>query len=424
MVAWVKWQAVVGALVGTGLAPGWAAACGGGGVTTTSTGVVADAQRIVLALHDQGTPDVTTDIVVQVGVPAAGASYGVLIPVPGEPVIDPEPISIRDLDALDRATAPTIVADSPSESGGGCGCIAAGSAGDTVSSGSSVSVSAPINVGPATVVVLKSDDGTALTDWLDENGFAIPSEHQALVDGYVADGHQFIAVRRSDTAPSAGPSSLGLHYTLRGDHRQLSLAFARLGAAPSVAITVFIASASWVGPDFDFRLLTLDSLDPTLLRQSYSRAVASAVEEFGPHAFVIESTLWYAEGLSDGFAALLGIGGPTHNLLTRASTIVAAEALDTDVRFDSAIGEQPHRRFLDVGEGARAASAGLLAFVALARALRRRWRRASASARALRRAVDDFDVVADGRRHVAHAHGVGRTRLHLPARRLDVDGVA
>jgi hypothetical protein len=67
-----------------------AAACGGGGVTThvtTGSGVVANTQRIVLALHGAGTADESTDIVAQVGVPEAGAAYGVLIPVPSEPKI-------------------------------------------------------------------------------------------------------------------------------------------------------------------------------------------------------------------------------------------------------------------------------------------------------------------------------------------------
>jgi hypothetical protein len=390
MVAWVKWQALVGTLLGTALSPGRAEACGGGGVTTTKTTsaevAVAGAQRIVLSLHGAGTPDAKTEIVVQVEVQATNADYGVLIPVPGEPVIDPEPISVADLAALDRETAPTIITErevrSDSSSGFSCGCGSGAAGDDVASSNSTVSVSAPVNVGPATVVVLKSDDGSALADWLEANGFAIPSAHQTLVDGYVADGHQFIAVRRSDTAPSAGPSSLGLHYTLLGDHRQLSLAFARLGAARTVAFTVFVAAPTWVGPGPGFTLLNLNSLDESLLRQSsYSRAVESAVAQYGGHAFVVESTPGFVGGLSEGFRALLGI---TPNLpsnhLTRASTIIAADALDTDVRFDVSVAEQPGGRTLSVGGDSREASVGLLSLVALARTLRRRFRHGRAEA--------------------------------------------
>ena len=160
--------------VGAVLASRPAAACGGGGVTTRTaeSGVVADAQRIVLALHDAGSPEAKTDIVAQIGVPAAGVEYGVLIPVPSTPTIDPEPISEADLDALDQATAPTIIvydygSGESDESGTGCGC---GSKGDDDSGGPSgasntkdVTVSAPVNVGPATAVVIASDDASALT---------------------------------------------------------------------------------------------------------------------------------------------------------------------------------------------------------------------------------------------------------------------
>ena len=380
--------------VGVVLASRPAAACGGGGVTTptTASGVVADAQRIVLALHDAGSPEAKTDIVAQIGVPAAGAEYGVLIPVPSTPTIDPEPISEADLDALDQATAPTIIvydygSGESDESGTGCGC---GSKGDDDSGGPSgasntkdVTVSAPVNVGPVTAVVIASDDASALTDWLDDNGFAIPDERQSLLEGYVADGYQFIAITRSDTAPSEGPTSLGLHYTLDGDHRQLSLAFARLGAAPKVAFTVFVAAPNWVTPSTGFKTLTLDDLDASVLQHGgYSAAVSAAVEHAGSHAFLLENNKWppVTAYFSEEFAALLGLGSPPYNLVTRLSTIVAADALDTDVRLDGPYQSAPSRRTINVTANRlplpRESSAGVLALVLLTRALRRRAQRA------------------------------------------------
>ena len=66
-----------------------AEACGGGGVTTaitdSSKAAVADSQRIVLALHDAGLVTARTEIIAQIGVPAADSDYGVVIPVPGRP---------------------------------------------------------------------------------------------------------------------------------------------------------------------------------------------------------------------------------------------------------------------------------------------------------------------------------------------------
>jgi hypothetical protein len=359
----------------------------------TGSTVVANSQRVVLALHGAGTADETTEIVAQVGVPAAGAGYGVLIPVPSEPTIDPEPVSLSDLEELDRVTAPKITIETASDDGdegGGCGC---GSDGDDDSSKSAtvtdgtVDVSAPVNLGPATVVVIKSDDPDALEAWLDENGFAIPDEQQPIVDSYVAAGHSFIALKRSDDAPSDGPSSLGLHYTLAGDHRQLSLAFARLGAAPSVSFTVFVAAPQSVTPDGSFATLDLDDLDATLLRQSYSKAVASAVAHAGSHAFVIETTQGppLSGQFTPGFSALLGVNRSPYNSLTRATTVVAATALDTDVRFDGPPHSVDGQRTVGLGETrtrlGRGASVGLIALVYAARALRRRRAQAAAGRR-------------------------------------------
>ena len=364
-----------------------ARACGGGGVTTSdASGVVANAQRVVLALHDGDTDHARTEVVAQVGVPAAGEPYGVLIPVPSEPVIDPEPVSIEDLEELDRATAPTITivtAEDDGSSGSGCSCGSSGdddsAQGSSQGTNANVEVSSPVNLGPATVVVLKADDPAALTDWLDENGFAIPEDDQALVESYAASGHSFIALKRSDDAPVDGPNSIGLHYTLAGDHRQLSLAFTRLGAAPSVAFTVFVTSLFFVTPDSSFSYLTLDDLDATLLVQSYAKAVTQAVAKAGSHAFVIESTKGnpLSAALSAKFRDLLGLSQAPMNVTTRFTTIVARSALDTDVRLDGPRPDLPvpSQRTLypsDYQARVAGASVGLLALVLAARTLRRR----------------------------------------------------
>ena len=368
-----------------------AEACGGGGVTTvtsSSQAAVADSQRIVLAFHDDAPGDARTEIIAQIGVPAVGSDYGVLIPVPGRPELDPLPISSADLDALDRSTAPTIVTTNvrpPDEDGGsGCGCGSM-AGGDTEGAPSSVSVGAPVNVGPVTAVVLESADGSALTAWLGENGFAIPSERQAIVDHYVAMGDSFIAIRRNDTAPPNGPTSIGLHYTLRGDHRQLSLRFARIGAAPTVAFTVFVTAPTSIEPAGNFTPVALSALSElTLKGKGYSAAVAEAVTVHGWHAFVMEGSpdVPSNAGLSPTFRALLGIDAPGKNRLTRLSTVIAAEALDTDVRLDREAKAYPSSVFVRVASaelpGARESSLGVLSLVFVAQALRRRLRRRDA----------------------------------------------
>ena len=97
-------------------------------------------------------------------------------------------------------------------------------------------VSEPVAIGPVTAVTLTADTGDAVNAWLADNGFVIPAADQALVADYAGPGRYFIAIRRSDTAATQVPSSVGVHFTLAGDQRALPMRFARLGAAPTVGV--------------------------------------------------------------------------------------------------------------------------------------------------------------------------------------------
>lgn len=290
-------------------------------MTTTSAATVADAQRILISVRER-----TTEVVAQIDVPDVDGDYGVLIPVPAEPVIDEQPVPVSDLVALDEATAPLV-----SRSTGGdsfrCGCGAGEKAGDPAL----VSVSEPVNVGPVAAFVLGAGDGAGLRAWLASKRFVILEQHQALLDEAVAEGNRFIAVERNDDAATDGPSSIGLHYTLPGDHRKLSLRFARLGAAAEVAFTVFVAAPETVGPTAPFATLTLADLDLGPEPLDYGQAVREAVKSRGGRAFVVESST-RPSAFAEEMPVIAGLFDPRATL-TRASTLIAAEALDSDVSF-------------------------------------------------------------------------------------------
>jgi hypothetical protein len=358
------------------------AACGGGGLAgpsfDTTTGVLADSQRIVLSVRDDGT----TDVVVQIGIPGSAPDFAMLIPTPTEPVVDNEPVATSSLDSLDADTAPTIHIDYGTESSsGGCsvGCGASDSLGDKSSNsgGGSVTVTQHFTVGPVTTATLTADTVDALSAWLDENGFVIPAERQDLIGEYVGPGRYFIAVRR--TQPGNGVSqSIGLHYTLLGDHRKLSLAFARLGAAPTVAFTVFVAAKSVARPAAPFAALTLDDLDANILRRgAYFDAVKAAVHAHGSQAFVLESATPVTQGMAMPLA-FLDAGA----VITRMSTVVAADELTEDALLDVDFhGNVPASRTVMRGLPLlRYASTGWPPAVVLLRLLRRRRARKSRSA--------------------------------------------
>jgi hypothetical protein len=357
----------LGIAVGLAIVLGFrsAQACGGGGVASRS-GVVMNAQRIFMSTRAAGT----TDMIVQIAVPATTADYAVLIPVPSEPTLDSQAVSSDDLDALDELTAPRILTDSSDDDDSGCGCGAVGAAGEPKGG---VTASAPVQIGPVTAVSITGEDVSAVSDWLIENGFALSTDDTPTLTEYVGAGKYFIAIRRSNAAATGEPSSVGIHYSLVGHHRQLSLAFTRIGAAPRVAFTVFLVADRTMGPSAPFAALTLDDLDASLLRQgSYASAVGAAVASQASRAFVLESSTAASSLVSQvpGLAPFVDSGA----IVTRATTVIERAALDRDALFMTPFaGALPRHRFAVLQlEDVRYASGGLLGLLLLRRRHRRR----------------------------------------------------
>jgi hypothetical protein len=371
---------VLGVVTAGIVTPRAADACGAGGVVSTSRSgsVGSNAQRVILAV-DEGAASgsAKTDVVVQLGVPETTESYGALLPVPSEPTLDPNPISASELDQLDEATAPTIVSQQGTSGSSGCGCGAVGAANDKNGEQPGVRASAPVNIGPVTAVTL-AGTAAAVSAWLGENGFTVGAADQEMIaryeNGY--NGGYFIAIRRNE-AVTYGPSSVGVHFTMAGDHRGLSLRFASLGAPATVAFTVFLVTNETTGPSAPFTALTLDSLNPEIIRHAgYAQAVRGAVQANGNRTFVIESSTPVSE-----LPSLSAKRFFTGSTVTRLTTVLPSSALTVDAVFDTPFEQDvPSVLFVQssVESGYRTASmASLPALLLLGLARRRRRRTAS-----------------------------------------------
>jgi len=353
-------------------APRAARACGGGLVTTQSGSVGADAQRIIISARDN-----MTDVITQIGVPTTSADYGVLLPLPSEPTLDSAPVSSVDIDRLEMQTAPRIIQQANNGSDlPGCGCGASDKGGANTGAEPGVRVSQPVTIGPVVAVTLTADTGDAINGWLSDNGFAIPPADQAIVGDYAGPGRYFIAIRRSDTATTGGPSSVGVHFTLAGEQRGLPLRFARLGAAPTVAFTVFVAAYTVAAPADPFAALTIDDLDRgTLNTTGYADAVSKAVGAHGNHAFVLEGS-WSVPTLPGGLGPSLAPFMNARQTVTRMSTRVPAAALDADVAFDAIYsGPVPTLRYTQRTSRPHPHAAFAFAALAFTAVIRRRPRR-------------------------------------------------
>ena len=354
-------------------APRAARACGGGVVSAQTASIGADAQRIIISARDG-----TTDVITQIGVPSTTADYGVLIPLPSEPTLDSTPVASADIDNLDRQTAPRLMRFDNNEGGipvPSCGC---GSSKDAANTGNEpgVRVSQPVAIGPVTAVTLTADTGDAINAWLADNGFVIPAADQALVADYAGPGRYFIAIRRSDTAATQVPSSVGVHFTLAGDQRALPMRFARLGAAPTVAFTVFVAAYTVAAPADPFAALTINDLDVgTLNNTGYAAAVSKAVSAHGNHAFVLEGS-WSVPTVPGGIGPSLAPFMNARQTLTRMSTRVDASTLDADVAFDGTYsGSVPNQRYTQRTSRRHPHAAFAFAALAFTAVIRRRPRR-------------------------------------------------
>jgi hypothetical protein len=293
--------------------------------------------------------------------------------MPSEPKLDPDPVSMEELARLDEQTAPRIVTVEAADDGGGSGCGCLGTTGgatrDTGGESKSVQKSAPVDIGPVTAVVLAGTTD-AVNTWLGENDFLISEEDQATIGEYA--GYYFVAIRRNEHAAPGGPTSIGIHFSMPGDHRELPLRFASLGAAPTVGFTLFLATSDLAGPSPPFTALTLDDLDGSTLRtDGYAAAVQGAVRAHSHQAFVLESRISGSDLVLSGQVRSL-VQGLT---ITRMSTVVPSSALTEDAHFYAPYeGAVPSERYAAVHRavGSREASLGWLGALVLLGALRRR----------------------------------------------------
>lgn len=165
------------------------------------------------------------------------------------------------------------------EGGGnsGCGCGSgsadtAPTAADSFGGGAGAGSNAPPpvqvlhegTVGPYDTVTLKANVPGALTAWLQKNGYAISSSEQPLVDAYVAEGFDFIALRLK---PDAGVQQMKpVRVVTPGAVPALPLRMVAAGTGANVAITLFVVSEGrWETQNFPNALV-----DPKLVAWDFN----------------------------------------------------------------------------------------------------------------------------------------------------------
>lgn len=198
-----------------------------------------------------------------------------------------------------RVTSPQL-ACLANGSNAGCACGSSSDSGGTAASGKfggdNVQVVHEGTIGPYDTVTLHSTDPQALHTWLTSNGYAIPTGIDPVINAYVNEGWDFIALRLS---PGKGVQEMTpVRVVTPGGEYKLPLRMVAAGVGSFVGITLYvIGSQRYAMPDiaevsvndadlsFDFAANTSNylSLRAKALGQNGGRSFLTSYAE--PQAF-------------------------------------------------------------------------------------------------------------------------------------------
>jgi hypothetical protein len=118
--------------------------------------------------------------------------------------------------------------------------FAGGAASNSADDAGAVIVLSQANVGPYSTVQLHSTDSSALDTWLVTNGFNIPAAVQPILDAYVKEGFDFLAMK---LLPNQGVQAMRpVRVTMPGASVSLPLRMASIGTGAITGITIWVVA--------------------------------------------------------------------------------------------------------------------------------------------------------------------------------------
>jgi len=155
-----------------------------------------------------------------------------------------------------------------------------------------VTVLSQAQVGPYETVQLKSNDGSALTNWLHSHGYNIPAADAPVIAAYVADHFDFLALK---LVPGKGVQAMQpVRVTTTGASISLPLHMVAVGTGPTTGITIWvIADGRWEPSNFPTFTITDAELvwDWATNSSNYETLRLSKESSFKGKGWQIESSL-------------------------------------------------------------------------------------------------------------------------------------
>ncbi len=265
-----------------------AAACGGCFHPPTQTATDITDERMLLS-----TSTAQSTLYDQIRYAGSPTSFAWVLPIHG--TVDVGLSADVLFDSIDALTATQIVSPAANCSPPpNCGGNAPGAAQDRNAGASAptVTVTKAENVGPYATVQLHSTDSSALDAWLAQNGFNVPSDVVPVINEYVAEGFDFLAMK---LLPNQGVQAMRpVRVTTQGASLSLPLRMASVGTGTTVGITIWVVSDGRYEPqNFPFFHIDDSALvwDFSTSSSNYTTLRAQNEATLGGKGWEIESSL-------------------------------------------------------------------------------------------------------------------------------------
>lgn len=340
--------------LGSVLVPSTALACGGCFGPPGAVQVVTD-HRMTLSLSASRT--ILWDQLRYTGRPS---DFSWILPIRDGPDVRVELASDAFMRALDAQSAPVL------ETPVWTSCLGDGLTPDRLAPERPlVTLLGEAVVGPYMTAVVRSDDPAALRAWLRDNGYSVPAPIEPVIDFYVAQRMDFLALR---LRPGEGIEQMTpVRVTTPGMNPTLPLRMISAGVADKVGLLLFVLAASrYEATNFDNgeitpSMLTWDFAVPTIPARDFLGAFDRLNRSHGGRLWLTESVSLVGRatienatragegadprlGHDDAAVAFAGIGESA--FLTRMRADLAAGALDRDLQLqasDRGIWSRTHR---------------------------------------------------------------------------------
>jgi len=237
----------------------------------------------------------------QINYSGSPASFAWVLPIKGAVTVglsaDVMFQVINQLTATEVQSPPTNCPPPPTcNTGFGLSAPSSETAGTGSGTGDGVTVTSQEQVGPYETVQLHSTDGSALTDWLSAHGYQIPDATKPIIDAYVQQQFDFLALK---LVPGAGVQSMQpVRVTSQGAAPSLPLHMVAVGTGPTTGITIWvIADGRWEPGNFPTFTIADSEIawDWATSSSNYETLRLSKEAAFGGRGWQIESSLELAQ---------------------------------------------------------------------------------------------------------------------------------